>query len=256
MIIYHLLVFVYNFLLGGTIFPKLNWSSPKDASWISHNGTLKCTSFNDICLLLKSSDFITNDLTNAYKFCTDDSTAHPCDQFELVLREHETIMPGMEFRCFVKDNKLIGLTQRHVTTHFDYLQKNKQKHLENLLNFFNSKIKGKFGDSTFVFDVYVGPNNRVVLIDFNPFGEITDSMLFTWDELRAIDADSVDSSHEDFFRIVTESNNIQPSPFMRYAMPKDIVDLACGEDINKMIDFLRVRDLVVKPQDNVDEKLP
>uniref|UniRef100_A0A803M0V0 Cell division cycle protein 123 n=1 Tax=Chenopodium quinoa TaxID=63459 RepID=A0A803M0V0_CHEQI len=44
--------------LGGAVFPKLNWSSPKDAAWISTTGTLKCTSFSDIALLLKASDSV------------------------------------------------------------------------------------------------------------------------------------------------------------------------------------------------------
>ena len=39
--------------LGGEVFPKLNWSAPRDACWISPNGTLKCSSFQDICLLLR-----------------------------------------------------------------------------------------------------------------------------------------------------------------------------------------------------------
>lgn len=239
--------------IGGIAFPKLNWSSPKDAAWISHNGTLKCSTFNDVCLLLKSSDFITNDLTNAYKFC-EDFSPHPNDQFELVLREYQNIVPGMEFRCFVKNNRLIGITQRHIATHFDYLVNNKIKISDRIINFFNSKIKGKFGDTTYIFDVYNNPNDRIYLIDFNPFGEITDSMLFTWDELNSIDATNVDCSHgEDFFRIVTESNNIQPSPFMQYAMPRDIVDLSSGEDVSKMLDFLKVRDLIAKPHDVNEE---
>lgn len=111
-----------NFCLGGEVFPKLNWSSPKDASWITHNGTLKCTNFNEVCLLLKSSDFVMNDLTNAYKFCEDNQAPHSSDSFELVLRKWtNNWVPGTEFRCFIKDNKLIGISQRHINTYFDYL---------------------------------------------------------------------------------------------------------------------------------------
>lgn len=207
---------------------------------------------------MKSSDFITNDLTNPYKFCEDDTTPHANDHFELVLREYQNnIVPGMEFRCFVKSNRLVGITQRHVSTHFEYLIHNKESILQRIIQFFNSKIKGKFGDSTFVFDVYNDLNDRIYLVDFNPFGEITDSMLYTWDELNQLDTTSttnVDSitSNQDFFRIVTESNNIQPSPFMQYALPRDVVDLSCGEDVNKMLDFLKLRDLISKPSDGSD----
>lgn len=234
--------------LGGEVFPKLNWSSPKDATWISHNGTLKCTDFNDICLLLKSSDFITNDVTNAYKYC-EDKTPHSVDQFELVLREYVNIVPGMEFRCFVKDHKIIGISQRHDTTCFKYLIENKDRILIDICNFFNRKINHVFAETSFTFDVYISPGNRISLVDFNPFGRITDALLFSWDELLAEDSEYEGTD----FRIVTESNNIQPSPYMRYGMPRDIVDLACGEDIQKMIDFLRVKDLVVKPEETQEK---
>ena len=46
---------------GGAVFPKLNWSAPKDAAWVLGGG-LKCTSPRDVLLLLKSSDHIAHDL--------------------------------------------------------------------------------------------------------------------------------------------------------------------------------------------------
>ncbi|XP_015685057.1 cell division cycle protein 123 homolog [Protobothrops mucrosquamatus] len=49
--------------LGGNVFPKLNWSAPRDAYWIAMNNSLKCNTLSDIFLLFKSSDFITRDFT-------------------------------------------------------------------------------------------------------------------------------------------------------------------------------------------------
>ncbi|XP_057316704.1 cell division cycle protein 123 homolog isoform X1 [Hydractinia symbiolongicarpus] len=240
--------------LGGAVFPKLNWSSPKDAAWITHNGTLKCSSFNDICLLLKSSDFVTHDLTSAYDYCEDSTEPHPKDQFELVLREWCDVMPGMEFRCFVRQNKLVGISQRHYSQFFDYLVKNKNVYVEEIIDFYNSKLKCKFADLDYTFDVYKGKNNDYFLIDFNPFGLKTDSLLFSWKELHKTEISSVDQKNDSFFRIVTSSNGIQPSPYITYGMPKDVVDLSSGEDINKMIDFFRVKDLIAKPDDKEFEK--
>ena len=56
--------------LGGSsgCMPKLNWSSPKDASWMNC-GSLKCTKVGDVYLLLKSSDFIGFDLEKAWDDC-------------------------------------------------------------------------------------------------------------------------------------------------------------------------------------------
>ncbi|CAB9508493.1 division cycle protein 123 [Seminavis robusta] len=46
--------------LGGSVVPKLNWSAPKDATWVNE-GTLKCKTPGDVYLLLKSSDFCLHD---------------------------------------------------------------------------------------------------------------------------------------------------------------------------------------------------
>ena len=46
---------------GGPVFPKLNWSSPKDAAWVN-GGTTKCTHARDVYTLLKSSDFVMHDV--------------------------------------------------------------------------------------------------------------------------------------------------------------------------------------------------
>ena len=49
--------------LGGAVLPKMNWSSPKDATWITCTGTMKCVTPCDVILLLKASEFIQHDLT-------------------------------------------------------------------------------------------------------------------------------------------------------------------------------------------------
>src|SRR5262249_55196085 len=39
--------------LDGNVVPKLNWSAPKDATWISATNNMECRTPNDIYLLLK-----------------------------------------------------------------------------------------------------------------------------------------------------------------------------------------------------------
>ena len=88
--------------------------SSQDATWISTTNTLKCNSPSDIFLLLKSSDFIAHDLDHAFEECyyegEDVSRKLPSDEFELVLRKwyDYDVAPSMEFRCFVKDNEIVG----------------------------------------------------------------------------------------------------------------------------------------------------
>ena len=157
----------------------------------------------------------------------------------------------MEFRCFVKQDKLIRISQRY-QCYFEYLPERKQSVFNEILNLYNSKVKDKFADSDFVFDVYID-NADIYLVDFNPFGPVTDSILFTWDELHQLVPQNIDGNSEDIFAIVTKDSGIQPSQFMSYAMPKDMVDLSHGEDINKLIDFLNLRSLISKPGESSDE---
>ena len=53
------------------VFPKLNFSSPKDASFMNPGTTLQCTSSSDVILLLKSSDCIARDIELVYAQTTE-----------------------------------------------------------------------------------------------------------------------------------------------------------------------------------------
>ena len=85
---------------GGQMFCKLNWSSPQDAVWIGLNKSLKCTNISQMYLLLKSSDFVTHDLTMPFKHCEDyneqtENTEENKIKYCLVLREWMDINPGI-----------------------------------------------------------------------------------------------------------------------------------------------------------------
>ncbi|KAF6131101.1 hypothetical protein HJG60_007998 [Phyllostomus discolor] len=275
--------------LGGSVFPKLNWSAPRDAYWIAMNSSLKCKTLSDIFLLFKSSDFITRDFTQPFIHCTDDSP-DPCMEYELVLRKWCELIPGAEFRCFVKENKLIAISQRDYTQYYDHISKQKEEICRCIQDFFKKHIQYKFLDEDFVFDIYrdsrgfhllplflrrppsgvhcsvlsglpwpgacagcvFNPaqllHGKVWLIDFNPFGEVTDSLLFTWEELiseRNLKGDfsEGDALEQDSpaFRCTNSEVTVQPSPYLSYRLPKDFVDLSTGEDAHKLIDFLKLK---------------
>ncbi|OTA98857.1 hypothetical protein M426DRAFT_68974 [Hypoxylon sp. CI-4A] len=187
--------------LGGAVAPKLNWTAPKDAAWISpHQNTIKCTSPNDIYLLLKSSNFITYDLEHAFDDCTptrnNPSSSPPSNgttpSFKpvLVLRSYFNPHTAMEFRCFVKHRNLIGISQRDL--HFyEFLDSLKPDIVARVTQLFNNKLRYTFPDGNFTFDVYIpegeddgdGPLSRARLIDINAWAPHTDSLLFDWVEL-------------------------------------------------------------------------
>ncbi|TYH34645.1 hypothetical protein ES332_D13G140200v1 [Gossypium tomentosum] len=86
--------------LGGAIFPKLNWSAPKDSAWISTSGTLR------------SSDSLIHDLCHAYDSCSDKTLSRPPNFFLALRKWYPSFQPEMEFRCFVRGQKLVGISQR------------------------------------------------------------------------------------------------------------------------------------------------
>lgn len=123
---------------------------------------------------------------------------------------------------------------------------------------------------------------RVWLIDLNPFGEVTDSLLFSWDELMS--GEVVDHQQQvskpsfypkrpafatrhgslrdgwfvwqdgPAFRYTTSEVTVQPSPCLSYRIPRDFVDLSAGEDAYKLIDFLKLVGSGVCTLENATDK--
>ncbi|KAG2441184.1 hypothetical protein HXX76_004036 [Chlamydomonas incerta] len=48
--------------LGGRVVPKLNWSAPTDALWVSATNSLACRNADEVVLMLKSSDRVSHDV--------------------------------------------------------------------------------------------------------------------------------------------------------------------------------------------------
>jgi hypothetical protein len=180
--------------LGGKVTPKLNWSAPKDATWISATNDLQCQSPNDVYLLLKSSDFVTHDLEHAFDDTdpeptpsSTESTQAPIDTekvpYHLVLRKYFNLNPSLEFRCFVRNRMLLCMCQRDLN-HFDFLPPMRDSLRDRIQTFFDEKLKDTFPDPNFAFDVYIPPpHNKVWLVDINPWAVRTDPLLFSWLEI-------------------------------------------------------------------------
>jgi hypothetical protein len=171
--------------LGGKVFPKLNWSAPKDATHMLGN-SMACYGPDDVYLLLKSSDFITFDLNHAFDDTVNDGATVEIP-WHLVLRKSFNINPSVEFRCFVRDRRLVGVTQRDMNF-YEFLHKERDAFLGLIQDFFEDKLKDTFPDANFVFDVYVPePRNKAWLIDINPWAQRTDPLLFSWLELLTME---------------------------------------------------------------------
>jgi hypothetical protein len=243
--------------LGGKVAPKLNWSAPKDATWIAATNSMECTTPNDIYLLLKSSDFVTHDLQHAFDDTEEEegkeaSTINeaPWIPYHLVLRKWITLNPSVEFRCFVRNRRLIALCQRDLN-HFEFLFKMEDQLRQTITDFFEAKLKDTFPDPNFTFDVYVPPpHNRVWLVDLNPWAPRTDPLLFSWLELLTLpeptespvaevdeeEDDDVETMFTPEFRLVKrddpEAYGFTTPQYSAHKLPRDVVDASRGGEGN------------------------
>ncbi|GIX76118.1 cell division cycle protein 123 homolog [Caerostris extrusa] len=231
--------------LDGAVFPKLNWSCPRDSYWIGMNGSLRCTTLSDVYLLLKSSDFIVHDLTERFLKC-DDFMENESDlkkePFYLVLRRWTSIETSCEFRCFVFNKTLIGICQREFKTFYEHFNKEKNDIVKDIMVFFQRHIQPKFTCDNYIFDV---------------LSESADALLFNWDELNSGSVKINDDNLPEF-RYVEKDSKITNAPLLQYAFPLDYHDLCSGEDSFKFVDFLKglkcYNEGQGQPEDDSDEE--
>ncbi|KAK2721148.1 hypothetical protein QYM36_003429 [Artemia franciscana] len=104
-------------------------------------------------------------------------------EYVLALRKWEDICSSWEFRCFVRDRHLVGISQRDISASWPYLRQEEETIVSSIVSFFKEKIQNFFPLTNFVFDVVRYNKEKIKIVDFNPFGITTDGLLFTWEEL-------------------------------------------------------------------------
>ncbi|CAH8517165.1 unnamed protein product [Heterobilharzia americana] len=214
--------------LGGVVFPKLNWSAPNDASWMSCDNSLRCKTFSDIYLLLKSSDFAAHDLTAPFALCADTSIEQTCCLFNskpiLVLRRWYDFRP--------EGNSGASLNLKFLLLYVN----------GNMMRTLNQSKDNQFKLENYTVDLYREPSKddraRIQIIDFNVFGPPTDALLYQWSELENVIADENESSP--LFRYQSDQN-IHPNSMNQYGLPIDLIDIASGSDPQKLMDFIQAR---------------
>ncbi|KAG0500723.1 hypothetical protein HPP92_000795 [Vanilla planifolia] len=224
--------------LGGAVFPKLNWSSPKDAAWIATDGSLRCTSFAEIALLLHSSDRVVHDLCYAVDTVSDRSSA-PFTFFLALRKFYPNLHPEMEFRCFVSRGRLLAISQREITTFYPSLLDRRHDLRQMIEDFFYEIVEPMFGLKCYTFDVYVTGDRRIKLLDFNPWGAFTLPLLFSWDELENEEVGKNEEGVE--LRLVESQCGVRPG--LKTAVPYDYLDTGEGSGwdqfLHKVDDELR-----------------
>eukprot|EP00429_Kryptoperidinium_foliaceum_P052391 CAMPEP_0176075504 /NCGR_PEP_ID=MMETSP0120_2-20121206/37738_1 /TAXON_ID=160619 /ORGANISM="Kryptoperidinium foliaceum, Strain CCMP 1326" /LENGTH=355 /DNA_ID=CAMNT_0017409209 /DNA_START=60 /DNA_END=1124 /DNA_ORIENTATION=+ len=220
--------------LGGAVLPKLNWSAPKDARWLQN--TLKCTSPDEVFMLLKASDFVAHDLCHSFDHCATSRTRP--DEFTLVLRRWRDLHESSEFRCFVSDSVLFAVSQRQTGGLFKHLgdQSERDVLMREIKGFFEEYIVEDFPLRRYVFDVYVGsaPQRKMRLVDFSPWGPTTDPCLFDWPELAGLAAEARPEAAPEM-RVVLEEVDRRPRAERYSELPLELAQLSAGEGLEDLI---------------------
>ncbi|PFH53960.1 hypothetical protein AMATHDRAFT_136028 [Amanita thiersii Skay4041] len=224
----------------GAVFPKLNFSSPKDAAWVlPASSPLKCTTPAEVYMLLKSSDFVTHDLDaeRVFEGCESSEGAEttPYD-LELVLRKWYSIDRSRELRCFVRRNRLIGITQRDANF-YEFLNdpKTKEYIVSTVACYWELNIKSKWTiNEDYVFDFLLTRDlSHGHILDFNPYAPRTDAVLFTYEELNTLhtSGEALKMKVIDFHSHPTAMRN---TPAYQHNMiPFEALSLSDGRDVTE-----------------------
>jgi len=218
----------------------------QDASWIlPPSSPLKCTCPADIYLLLKSSDFVTHDTSKETIFEGCESSSldpEPSYELELVLRKWYSVDRSREFRCFVRQDVLLGISQRD-PNYYEYLNEpvTRETIITTLNNFWETNIKERWETSgDYTFDVLLTRNlSRAHIIDFNPYAERTDPLLFSYDDLLSLlvhDRSSAPQMKVIDSRTRPAANRNAPA-HQHNMVPFEALSLSSGRDIEQFSDL-------------------
>jgi hypothetical protein len=169
-------------------FVRLGSRSPKD-SWRGIREGFWCWDGEKaISLLTDCSERVAEDLQLAI-----------AAQYEprIFVREWQDIPPWSEFRCFMRDRQLVGISQYHYlkTKCFPEIEAMAES-LRLALSHFFQTFRSACHLDTVIFDVFVLPKERVneapvaigadiwevKLLEINPFFALTDPCLFRWNK--------------------------------------------------------------------------
>lgn len=213
----------------GSVIVKLNWSAPKDAKWILINNSLQCSSAGDVYLLLNASDHIAHDLDgHIYDECLDKENGKKLGP-ELVIKKWiRDFNPALEFRVYVKDRKILGVSQRDLN-HYVFLEELQPKLHDAILRFQKDVMSNtRFSVRDYIMDVYIPrPYTKVIIMDINPFTRKWDSLLFTWNELLEKENDG-----EFELRILNETNmgSMARKDNSESQVPLEVVDASMNSE--------------------------
>eukprot|EP00455_Lapot_gusevi_P025561 TRINITY_DN2694_c0_g2_i8.p1 TRINITY_DN2694_c0_g2~~TRINITY_DN2694_c0_g2_i8.p1 ORF type:complete len:144 (-),score=11.35 TRINITY_DN2694_c0_g2_i8:93-524(-) len=130
---------------------------------------------------------------------------------------------------------------------------------QQIIEFFEEHIQNRFPDPDYIFDVYVDRQFKVWLIDFNPFGMVTDGLMFSYIDFFPESPGAAETPPpvstpgqiNDFeFRVVSSPLAVAPSSVMMYRLPKDLMDVSNSSAIQRFFDNAESGSLDSRSEDN------
>lgn len=166
-------------------FFRLESRSPKDNYWGEMTNFRAC-SFHDVKKLLWS-ERILDDLARY--------THLESEPLRLLFREWHPIRKAGEFRCFIRNRKLVGISQYHYAGFDEASYKNKPLAFANVFGrkeewkaliteFVARDIVPHLHVDDLVVDMWVDHERKITLIEINPYG-LSDPCLLSYPELES-----------------------------------------------------------------------
>jgi hypothetical protein len=162
---------------SGGAFVRLGSRSGKDSVYARTHGMRVTTSEEAVRLLTQGSARVAFDLQLARRHSY---TPH------LFARQWLDIHPSAEFRCFMKQRRLVGISQYDCKNHghFPEIARNAAAIRDAICSFFPRLAESSHLDDV-VFDVFISDFDSITglqvrLLELNPFHPKTDACLFSW----------------------------------------------------------------------------
>ena len=160
-------------LCGNKWFGRLSTRSMKDAFYAMT--PIPLTNYIEIIERLCDSKRVYDDVVLSRKYNT--------PLFLFLTRWDEKMNVRHEFRCFVKNNQLIGISQYDLYLDLDYMECDLHKLTHNIRSYINNI---QYDEQYYVADVLVDEKNNCSLIEINPYDKTTSAIHFTWRELDSL----------------------------------------------------------------------
>jgi D123 len=131
----------------------------------------------------------------------------------------------MEFRCFVRNRKLLCISQRD-RNFYPFIHDLRPEIRRLIVTLFGHL--GDFESDNWVFDIYIPRTKlRAHLIDINPFAPRTDPGLFQWPEIL-----NMSFQEEVEVRLVDEGDRrIEGMEFTAQRVPMEVVEASQGKTV-------------------------